>query len=315
MRPAAGDAHRPGPAGVEPAAVKIPNPVPRAVRPAHLVGPARTVATTLTRPRTYSGLARETLNTARCALLYPFGVREAALRTGRARGDRVRDTPVVLVHGYGHNRSGWFGLERRLRDAGFTSVHTMNYVAFGREGVPELAARLADRVEAIRELTGAPRVHLVGHSNGGILLRWFVQELGGDQVVGTAITVASPHEGTLAAMAAPGPCGRDLRPGSLVMRRLAATAQPSSVRWIAYYTNLDALVVPARSAMLRAPALRATNILVKDHGHLGMIVSPRVARGIVAQLEAAGDGTGPRPAEARPAGTRAGGNVVALRPS
>jgi pimeloyl-ACP methyl ester carboxylesterase len=260
--------------------------------PANPSEPVRIVATALRRPETYRGYARETLNTARCALLYPFGVLEAALHTGRPRGDTVHDTPVLLVHGYGHNRSGWFLVERLLREAGFTSVHTMNYIAFGREGVPELAQRLAARVASIRELTGAGKVHLVGHSNGGILIRWFVQELGGDQVVDTAITVASPHEGTVAALAAPGPCARDLRPGSAVMRRLAIGARPAPVRWIAYYSNLDALVVPAPSAMLRAPALHATNILVKDHGHIGMMVSPKVARSIVAQLDAAETGEG-----------------------
>ncbi|HEX2849339.1 MAG TPA: alpha/beta fold hydrolase [Acidimicrobiales bacterium] len=254
--------------------------------------PVRIVATALRRPETYRGYARETLNTARCALLYPFGMLEAALHTGQPRGDAVHDTPVLLVHGYGHNRSGWFLVERLLRDAGFTSVHTMNYVAFGREGVPELARRLAARVAEIQRLTGAEKVHVVGHSNGGVLIRWFIQELGGDEVVDTAITVASPHEGTVAALVAPGPCARDLRPGSNVMRRLAIGARPMPVRWIAFYSNLDALVVPAPSAKLRAPALHATNILVKDHGHIGMMVSPKVARSIVAQLEAAETGEG-----------------------
>lgn len=254
--------------------------------------PAKVVTTALRRPETYLGYARETLHTARCAALYPFGIVEAALRTGRPAGDTIHDTPVLLVHGYGHNRSGWFLVERLLRAAGFTSVHTMNYVAFGRDGVPELAERLAARVASIRALTGAEKVHLVGHSNGGILIRWFVQELGGDQVVDTAITVASPHEGTVAAHAAPGPCARDLRPGSNVMRRLAAGARPTPVRWIAYYSNLDALVMPAPSAMLRQPVLHATNVLVKDHGHIGMMVSPKVARSIVAQLEAAETGEG-----------------------
>ena len=141
------------------------------------------LSTALRRPETYTGHLREALATARCAGLYPFGLLEAALSTGTPSGDVVHDTPVLLVHGYGHNRSGWFMLERALRRAGFTSVHTMNYVAWGAEGVPQLAGRVAARVEAIRTLTGADKVHLVGHSLGGVLIRWFVQELGGDRVV------------------------------------------------------------------------------------------------------------------------------------
>lgn len=244
------------------------------------------VTTALRRPETYVGTAREAMAAARCAALYPLGVLERALTTGAAKGDAVHDTPVLLVHGYGHNRSGWFMLERALRHAGFTSVHTMNYVAWGRAGVPELAARMAARVESIRRLTGSERVHVVGHSLGGVLLRWYVQELGGDRYVDTAITIASPHEGTVAALNAPGPCARDLRPGSNVIRRLAAGARATDVRWIAFHSNLDLLVQPAVSAKLRPPALRATNVFVKDHGHVSIMVSPSVNRQIVEQLEA-----------------------------
>jgi pimeloyl-ACP methyl ester carboxylesterase len=130
-------------------------------------------------------------------------------------------------------------------------------------------------------------VHLVGHSLGGIIARWYVQERGGDAAVDTAITVASPHQGTLAALLPFGRTAQQLRPGSWVLRRLAQTAQPSAVRWFAYYSNIDVLVQPGRSAMITAPALGATNLLVKDHGHLSILLSPRLARSIVCQLEAA----------------------------
>jgi len=58
----------------------------------------------------------------------------------------------------------------------------------------------------------------------------------------------------------------------------------SGPRWIAYYSNLD-LLVPMSSAMIRHPDLQATNVFVKDHGHLSTMVSPLVARSLVHQLE------------------------------
>ena len=244
------------------------------------------VLASLRRPQTYVGQAREAATIARCALQYPLGLAEAALSTGVPKGDRTFDTPVVLVHGYGHNRSGWFMLDRRLRRVGFTSVHTLNYLPY-LSGVPELADRLAERIEAICELTGSDKVHIVGHSMGGIVARWYVQELGGHDRVDTAITIGSPHSGTYAAMLGVGTGARDLRPGSRVMRRLERNAKASPVRWIAYYSNLDMLIQPASSAMLDHPELAATNVLVKDHGHVSLMLSQVVGRSIAFQLQAA----------------------------
>lgn len=244
------------------------------------------IKTALMRPHTYAGYAREVLSTAHLAARYPMGLVETSTRRSQPSGNPLHDTPVLLVHGFAHNRSGWFALDRDLRSAGFTSVHAMNYFPF-LAGIPELAESLAKRIEEIRSRTGADKVHVLGHSMGGILLRWYVQELGGDAVVDTAVTVASPHEGTRAAHVGIGPTAHDLRPGSSVMRRLAAPAGPSAVRWIAYYSNLDAFVQPARSAMIRHPDLAATNHFVKDAGHLGILLSRRVSRSIVEQLEAA----------------------------
>jgi pimeloyl-ACP methyl ester carboxylesterase len=128
-------------------------------------------------------------------------------------------------------------------------------------------------------------VHLVGHSLGGVVSRWFVQELGGAEVVDTVVTVASPHHGTLAALtAAPfGRTAKQLLPGSEVVTRLNAKPLPKGVRWIAFYSNLDLLVQPGSSGKLDG----AVNVLVKDHGHLSILLSVKVARSISAQLEAA----------------------------
>ena len=260
--------------------MSVAGAVTRAARPATLV----------------SGL-RELVVTGVCVACYPFGVGSQPPLDGDGSGEPaadepaadpaplVRTTPVLLVHGYGHNRSGWMFVERHLRRAGFDQVATMNYSPFCRD-LSRVALDLADRVDALRRTTGAERVHLVGHSLGGILIRYYVQLLGGDTSVATVVTIASPHEGTAAGHLLPVWILEQLRPDSWVIRALAQTARPGSVRWVAYYSDLDVLVQPGRSAMLRHPALAATNVLVKDHGHMSMLLSPGLGRSISRQLAA-----------------------------
>lgn len=265
------------------------------------------ITTALRRRDTYLGHAREAASLAKAVVSYPKGVFDSAITLGAPAGDGRHDTPVILVHGFGHNRSAWFVLDRLLRGAGFTSVHTLNYNPFTHD-VPEIAERLRERVALVRALTGAPKVHLVGHSLGGIVIRWFVQELGGQSVVDTAITVASPHAGTAAAHTGAhlgsrlGRTARELLPDSPVIARLNASPLPASVRWVAYYSNLDVLV-PGASAKLSGPT--AANLLAKDHGHVSILLSSQVARSIVHQLEAA-EGV-PGTATVRGIGTAASG--------
>jgi triacylglycerol lipase len=255
----------------------------------------RLVTSLATPVRVAAELGVELAATAVCAARYPLGLVEGAVTTGRPSGRPDRDTPVVLVHGYGHNRSGWWVLDRHLRQAGFTSVHRMNYLPLNT-GVPALARRLARRVDEVLALTGARRVHVVAHSLGGILLRWYVQELGGDRYVETAVTLGCPHEGTATAYLAPERTARQLCPGSEVITRLAAGARPSPVRWVAVYSDADLLVWPTSAAGLRAPALAATNIEIHGLGHLSMLIDSRVVAVVTAELEAAEGSRGPEAA-------------------
>jgi triacylglycerol lipase len=241
------------------------------------------ISTALKRPETYVGHVREAVNLLKAAASYPRGIFEAAVTTAPRSGDQCHDTPVILVHGYGHNRSAWLVLARHLHQAGFTSVHTVNYNPLVHD-VPELAAHLKERIDLIRTVTGSDKVHVVGHSLGGVILRWYVQELGGASAVDTAVSVASPHHGTVAAIAgaAFGRTAKQLLPGSEIVSRLGPSVTGSPVRWVAYYSNLDLIVQPSPNAQLHG----ATNVLVKDHGHLSMLLAPQVARSITAQLEA-----------------------------
>lgn len=256
----------------------------------------RAAARTAVRPSAYAGAAREVALGAAHVALYPFGVVRAQPHTEPAgpptpvpahaalRADpATAEVPVVLVHGYVHNRSAFLVLSRQLRRAGFRYVHGLNYNPL-RHGIAELAGMLSVEVDRIREIAGADRVMLVGHSMGGIVTRFYAQQLAPPDVVDTVITLASPHRGTFSSYLAPGPAGRDLRPGSRLIRQLEEGARPSATRWLAYWSDLDMFVTPAVNAKLVHPALAAHNIGLRDTGHLSLLMSREVTSSVVDHL-------------------------------
>lgn len=256
------------------------------------IDPAARVLTALRRPATYVGHVREASSTIVTVGMWPFGWADRGLDDVGEPDEPSRvETPVLLVHGYGANKSNWLFLHRYLHQAGFERLHALNYNPLVND-IPRLAEQLADRAERLRAHFGSERVHIVGHSLGGVITRYAVQVLGLEHV-DLAVTVASPHGGVRLARygshlstVSPFASGLELRPDSPVMTLLRSSARPMSTRWVAYYSNLD-LVVPARRAMILEPELAATNILVKDHGHLSIMLSRRLAHSIVDQLGAA----------------------------
>lgn len=255
----------------------------------------RALGRALRRPSTYPGAVKEMLITGVNIALYPAGlIGEAVgseLSTGALRGryspqlalrcvdPEAAATPILLVHGYFHNRSAFVMMRRSLRRMGFHHVETMNYSVIGQDP-DQLAQQLGRQVDRVLETTGAAKVHLVGHSLGGLLARLYVQQYGGDSVVHTCVTLGTPHQGTYTALLGRGKIARSLRPGSELIQRLEATAHESPVRFVSYYSNLDALVVPASSAMLTNPALCAANVLIKDQGHMSLLLSSPIIHSI-----------------------------------
>lgn len=253
-------------------------------------------ARTLLRPTAWTGAAREVALAALHLATYPSGLVDQPLAPEIHRPVRRVEahpsllsaperaiTPVVLVHGWVHNRSAFIWMTRALRRAGFRHVVGLNYNPL-RHGVPELADLLAAEVDDILALTGAERCMIVAHSMGGVIARYYVQVLGGHHRVDTVVTLGTPHRGTYTAHLGIGPAARQLLPRSPLMRRLEETARPSAVRWIAYYSDLDLLVTPAVNVKLVHPALAATNVRARDTGHLSLLLSAEVLRSVVNNL-------------------------------
>ena len=207
-----------------------------------------------------------------------------AAQRGLLMGDVVAaGTPIILVHGLVDNRSIFTLLRRALRRRGFGRVITLNYSPLTQD-VRSVARRLAELVERTCEETGYERVHVVGHSLGGLVARYYVQRLGGDVRVHTLCTLGTPHAGTSAAHLIPQKLVRQLRPGSDVLAELAEPAPGIRTRFVAFWSDLDQLIVPKRSARLDHPDLPARNVLLRGVGHMSLPIDGRVVREIAALL-------------------------------
>ena len=163
---------------------------------------------------------------------------------------------------------------------------SFDYSPWG-SSVEELANRLITTVEQLLAVTGAGKVHLIGHSLGGVII---AQALTGDRLAGhvdLVATLGSPFGGSTWAALCPValPLVMALRPGSPVLRRLGAARSSANVRWLAFVSACDA-IVPADRAV---PANRkVTRISVDEAGHCGMLLDP----GVIARLVAATGVTG-----------------------
>lgn len=225
-------------------------------------------------PHGARGAWREAFGLLTHLALYPLGMRAASIGPVASDHSDTFDLPVVVVHGYFHNRSGFFFLARALRKCGFRWVYGMNYNPLG-ETIPSLAARLASHVEEVMRATGAPRVHIVGHSLGGLIARWYVQEMHGWINVDHVVTIGTPHAGTYVAYLGPGEAARQMRPGSSVLRRLQDGFARCPARFLNLYSDLDVLLVPPSTAVLpERPNVH--NHLIHDLGHTSLLISPEL---------------------------------------
>ena len=225
--------------------------------------------------------------------LFRAGNESANTMSPQAKAHAARTRPVLLVHGFGGAKSSWSLVAHALSARGLT-VGAISYAPVGNS-VEQLAAQLVAEVEGTLSRTAADKLHLVGHSLGGVIIAQAILDPRLSGRVDTVITLGSPFGGSPWAGALPVlELVRALRAGSPLLRRLASTPLPDGVRWLSVTAALDIIVPGLRSVPFHA---QVEAITFDGVGHLGMLLSPKVIAYIAAALSAEGTASAGEPVE------------------
>src|SRR3954452_15783804 len=177
--------------------------------------------------------------------------------------------PVVLVHGtFEGATDNWSTVSPQINAAGYC-VFALDYGNRGTGDIAASAGQLQRFVDAVLAATGAKKVSLVGHSQGGMMPRWYIKFLGGAAKVDDLVGLAPSNHGTTNAGAFVAgetfcPACDQQRAGSSFLQQLnAGDETPGAVSYTVVETRYDEIVTPFTSAFLAAGPSTA-NILLQD---------------------------------------------------
>src|SRR3954447_14388504 len=195
--------------------------------------------------------------------------------------------PVVLVHGTFGDSSNWGYIRPQLEAAGYRTFA----IDYGNRATGDIATsgrQLRDFVNRVLAATGGSKVDIVGRSQGGMMPRYYIKNLGGASKVDDLVGLAPSNHGTTnpgAFLADPRLCAacRQQAAGSAFLTALnAGDETPWAVDYTVVETRYDEVVTPYTSAFLDG----AVNVTLQDKcphdvsEHLSIIVDQTVVQWI-----------------------------------
>jgi pimeloyl-ACP methyl ester carboxylesterase len=125
-------------------------------------------------------------------------------------------------------------------------------------------SELVDRIPRETQIT------VVGHSLGGVVARWYVQEMGGHARVVRTVSLGSPFGGLDVPRYL---VGADLHESSVLLERLRARASEYAVPHTSVVASEDRLVVGLKTACLGVGDV----IVLEKRGHNALLFDEEVA--------------------------------------
>jgi pimeloyl-ACP methyl ester carboxylesterase len=177
--------------------------------------------------------------------------------------------PVILVHGtFGDMTVSWNTIAPALEARGYC-VWALDYGNRGTGDIDRSADQLVAFIDMVRAKTGAAKVSMIGHSQGGMLARYVAVRRNRLSVVDDIVGLAPSSHGTTNPLA--GPAGafgctacRQQQAGSAFMRKVnePPPEAPGPTWYTTVTTTHDEVVTPYRSQALAGD--HATNVILQD---------------------------------------------------
>lgn len=178
--------------------------------------------------------------------------------------------PVILVHGTFENMDqNWAVLSPRIKQAGYC-VFALDYGNNGTGPIEDSAQQLATFADQVRSATGAARVDFVGHSQGGMMPRYYLKFLGGTATTGKLIGIVPSNYGTTTPLASPAgttcdACAEQVQGSAFLNNLNAGDDTPDGPYYTVITTRNDEVVTPYTNAFLHdGPVGDLTNITLQD---------------------------------------------------
>lgn len=166
---------------------------------------------------------------------------------------------VVMVHGIFEDGKAFDSLKRRLEYHGIECYVPKLTPADARGGLENLAQGLQRDID--KEFGAEEPFGIVAFSMGGLVSRYYLQELGGANRCETFMTISTPHHGTKVAHAYPTRGAQQMRPGSEFLQKLQASEYKlKDISIVSYRTPLDLIIIPTESSVWDRAENRSYNV-------------------------------------------------------
>ncbi|MFN2376606.1 MAG: esterase/lipase family protein [Candidatus Binatia bacterium] len=174
--------------------------------------------------------------------------------------------PIVFVHGYSGWGGNWSQFVNWFKADGWVSdeLYQFSYNSTGDSNQTS-ASKLGTYIQNVLVKTGASRVDIIAHSNGGLVARWYMAKLGGSAKVNQFVAIGTPHKGTDAAYLCLSPACFEMRPGSTFLKNLGSKECERSL-----WSSCDEIINPDSSAQC------GSSVHVGCIGHLALLGSSSV---------------------------------------